>query len=51
MPRGTPHPLVAIVVVLLVLVVLPLWVAWRTLRFILRLAFWSGVGSQLRVGE
>jgi hypothetical protein len=39
---------VALLVVLFVFVVLPLWVAYRVLRFILRLAFWSGVGSQVR---
>lgn len=38
-----------VLLVLLVLVVLPLWLAFRVLRFILRLAFLSGMGSQVAV--
>ena len=45
MPEPTRHPWVPVLLVLAVFVVLPLWVSYRVLRWILRLAFWSGVAA------
>ena len=41
---GSRHPGVVLLTLIFLVVVVPMFMAWRLLRWICRMAFWAGVG-------